>query len=370
MEWLNSAWAATAKGLQTCLGVRKKLACVANAMARCFEAAREYLPNGDCVARCLDAALCIVHYREPDRMRAPLQLIAYALATAAATTTTASAQRPLKIYISVDMEGIAGVVSGEQLGPTGFEYGRARQWMTDETLAAIQGARDAGATEFVISDSHGNGQNLLIDQLPNDVTIIRSWPRPLMMMEGIDSTFAAAVFIGYHSSTSNMRGVRAHTMSSATLTGVALNGTQMPEGGVNAAIAGHFGVPVVAISGDDAAVAEVSGIVGGGPMEGAVVKRAISFHSAATMTPKAAQELIRVKVKTGVEKRAAIKPFTLRGSVTLDLSFKNYRTAEMLAYLSIVTRTDAHSIRFVGRNVLEVSKFLEFVETYQPDLIP
>ena len=303
-------------------------------------------------------------------MRAPLQLIAYALATAAATTTTASAQRPLKIYISVDMEGIAGVVSGEQLGPTGFEYGRARQWMTDETLAAIQGARDAGATEFVISDAHGNGQNLLIDQLPNDVTIIRSWPRPLMMMEGIDSTFAAAVFIGYHSSTSNMRGVRAHTMSSATLTGVALNGTQMPEGGVNAAIAGHFGVPVVAVSGDDAAVAEVSGIVGGAPMEGAVVKRAISFHAAATMTPKAAQELIRVKVKTGVEKRAAIKPFTLRGSVTLDLSFKHYRTAEILAYLSIVTRTDAHSIRFVGRNVLEVSKFLEFVETYQPDLIP
>ena len=303
-------------------------------------------------------------------MRAPLQLIAYALATAAATTTTASAQRPLKIYISVDMEGIAGVVSGEQLGPTGFEYGRARQWMTDETLAAIQGARDAGATEFVISDSHGNGQNLLIDQLPNDVTIIRSWPRPLMMMEGLDSTFAAAVFIGYHSSTSNMRGVRAHTMSSATLTGVALNGTQMPEGGVNAAIAGHFGVPVVAISGDDAAVAEVSGIVGGAPMEGAVVKRAISFHAAATMTPKAAQELIRAKVKTGVEKRAAIKPFTLRGSVTLDLSFKHYRTAEILAYLSIVTRTDAHSIRFVGRNVLEVSKFLEFVETYQPDLIP
>ena len=303
-------------------------------------------------------------------MRAPLQLIAYALATAAATTTTASAQRPLKIYISVDMEGIAGVVSGEQLGPTGFEYGRARQWMTDETLAAIQGARDAGATEFVISDAHGNGQNLLIDQLPNDVTIIRSWPRPLMMMEGIDSTFAAAVFIGYHSSTSNMRGVRAHTMSSATLTGVALNGTQMPEGGVNAAIAGHFGVPVVAVSGDDAAVAEVSGIVGGAPMEGAVVKRAISFHAAATMTPKAAQELIRAKVKTGVEKRAALKPFALRGSVTLDLSFKHYRTAEMLAYLSIVTRTDAHSIRFVGRNVLEVSKFLEFVETYQPDLIP
>ena len=210
-------------------------------------------------------------------MRALFRLTCPVFFAVASLSASARGQRPLKVYISVDMEGIAGVVSSEQLGPTGFEYGRARQWMTDETLAAIQGARDAGATEFVISDSHGNGQNLLIDQLPNDVTIIRSWPRPLMMMEGIDSTFAAAVFIGYHASTSNVNGVRAHTMSSATLTGVSLNGRLMPEGGVNAAIAGHFGVPVVAISGDDAAVAEVSGMVG--PMEGAVVKRAISGGS-------------------------------------------------------------------------------------------
>ena len=130
----------------------------------------------------------------------------------------AAAQRPLKVYISVDMEGVGGVVSSEQLGPTGFEYARARQWMTDEALAAIQGARDAGATSILVSDSHGNGQNLLIEQLPADVTVIRSWPRPLMMMEGIDSTFTAAVFIGYHASTANASGVRAHTMSSATLT--------------------------------------------------------------------------------------------------------------------------------------------------------
>src|SRR5262245_23056622 len=117
---------------------------------------------------------------------------------------SASAQRPLKVYISVDMEGIGGVVTNEQLGPTGFEYARARQFMTDEALAAIAGARDAGATEILLSDSHGNGQNLLIDQLPPDVKVIRSWPRPLMMMEGVDSSFVAAVFIGYHASTANV----------------------------------------------------------------------------------------------------------------------------------------------------------------------
>jgi len=108
---------------------------------------------------------------------------------------TASAQQParkgLKVYISADMEGVAGSVSADQLLPTGFEYDRFRGYMTDEVLAAIAGARDAGATTFVVSDSHGNGENLILDRFPADVTIIRSWPRPLGMMEGIDSTFDA-----------------------------------------------------------------------------------------------------------------------------------------------------------------------------------
>jgi D-amino peptidase len=98
-----------------------------------------------------------------------------------AAATTLSAQRPLKVYISADMEGITGVASVDQLGPASFEYQQARTWMTAEVLAAIQGAREAGATEFVISDSHGNGESLLIDKFPSDVpiTIVRSFPRPL-----------------------------------------------------------------------------------------------------------------------------------------------------------------------------------------------
>ena len=297
--------------------------------------------------------------------RLALRLLATALV---ACPLAASAQRPLKVYISVDMEGIAGVVSNEQLGPGGFEYERFRRFMTDEVNAAIAGAKEAGATEFVISDSHGNGQNLLIDQLPPEVTIIRSWPRPLMMMEGIDSSFAAALFIGYHASTANDRGVRAHTMSSATLTGVALNGTQVPEGAVNAAIAGHFGVPIVMISGDDAAIEEVRRFTG--PIEGAQVKRAISFHSAATITPKAAQDLIRQRARAGVERRAAFRPYRLGTSIALEVSFKNYRAAEVVAYLPGIARVNSHTIRFTGKDILEVSRFIEFLETYQADLTP
>ncbi len=95
----------------------------------------------------------------------------------AAISSTARAQDGLKIYISADMEGVVGVVTDDQLGPGGFEYERFRQFMTHEVNAAIDAARAAGATEFVVSDSHGNGQNLLIEQLPDDVTVIRSWPR-------------------------------------------------------------------------------------------------------------------------------------------------------------------------------------------------
>src|SRR5262245_53571185 len=228
----------------------------------------------------------------------------------------AGPQRPLKFYISADMEGITGVASAEQLGPTGFEYSQAREWMTAEVLAAIQGAREAGATEFVVSDSHGNGQSLLIDRFPSDVPvhIVRSFPRPLGMMEGIDSSFAAAIFIGYHTSTSSTTGVRAHTMSSALLTRIAINGTSMSEAGINAAIAAQYGVPVVMITGDDAIVAETKQRLGA--IEGVAVKRAIGFHSAATMTPEAGQALIRQHSKIAIGRRAEMRPYNMTRPLT------------------------------------------------------
>jgi D-amino peptidase len=151
-------------------------------------------------------------------------------------------QQSLKVHISVDMEGIGGVVTSEQLGPTGFEYGRFREFMTREAVAAVTAAKAAGATEIIVADAHGNGQNLLIDQFPADVRVIRSWPRRLGMVAGVDQGADVALFIGYHAGTNNPAGVRAHTFSSANLTRVALNGTNVTEGAWNAAIAGHFNV--------------------------------------------------------------------------------------------------------------------------------
>ena len=274
----------------------------------------------------------------------------------------------LKIYISADMEGVVGAVTGEQLSPGGFEYERFRQFMTDEVNAAIEAARLAGATEFLVSDSHGNGQNLLIEQLPDDIMIVRSWPRPLGMMEGIDETFDGVIFTGYHSSTANTRGVRAHTMSSANITSLRLNGIEMTEGSMNAAIAGHFGVPVILVTGDDAAVAENQVIIG--DIEGAIVKWSYGFHSARTLTPEAAYEEIRVRTASAISRIEEFEPYVLDTPITLELSLKHYMPVETLSYLPNVDRVNSHTIRFVGQDMIEISKFLRVATGYRIDLQP
>jgi D-amino peptidase len=246
---------------------------------------------------------------------------------------------------------------------------KAREWMTEEVLAAIAAARESGATEIVVSDSHGNFQNLLVDRLPKDVVVVRGGPRPLSMMQGMDASFHAVLFIGYHSGTTNPAGVRAHTISSARLADVRINGVSMPESALNALTAGHFNVPVVMISGDDVAVAEAKKLISP-DVEGAIVKEAVGFHAARTLTPEAARERIRDAVRRGLDKRARIRPLPARTPVTLEIQFKNYRPAEVLAWLPNVERIDAHAVRFVAKDMLEAVRFLAFATNYEPGLEP
>ena len=274
----------------------------------------------------------------------------------------------LKIFISADMEGVVGAVTAEQLRPGGFEYERFRGFMTAEVNAAIEAARGAGATEIVVADSHGNGQNLLIERLPDDVTLVRSWPREFRMMGGIDDSFDGVIFLGYHAGTANMEGVRAHTFSSANITGLKLNGIEMSEGSMNAAIAGHLGVPVIMVSGDDVAVAEVQAVIGN--VEGAVVKRAMGFHSAESLTPEAAYEVIRTSTAAAISRIEDFEPYVLDTPIVMELSLKHYQPVELLGYLSNVERIDSHTIRYTGEDIRDVSDFLLFVTRYRIDLQP
>jgi D-amino peptidase len=240
--------------------------------------------------------------------------------------------------------------------------------MTREALAAVNAAKAAGATEVIVADSHGNGQNLLIEQFPADVRVIRSWPRRLGMVAGVDDKVDAAMFIGYHAGTNNPSGVRAHTFSSANLTRVALNGTNVTEGAWNAAVAGHFGVPVIMMSGDDAAIEEVRKAVGG--IEAAETKRTLGFHSALTLTPQASAALIGERVTAAMRRRSEFRPLKVQTPIVVDVSFKNYMAAEVLAYLPIFERVDSHSIRFRAKDMVEASAIMSFIGEYRADITP
>ena len=287
-----------------------------------------------------------------------LAILCVSVPTTAQGRADQTSPRPVrKLFISVDMEGITGVVQPAQLGTSGFEYGQAREWMTGEVRAAIEAARAAGVTEFVVCDAHGNAQNLLIDKLPDDVRVVRGFPRPLEMMEGIDGSFDGVVLIGYHASEWNVNAVRSHTVSSGKLLGIKLNGNFVMEAVFNAAIAGHFGVPVLFISGDRVAVDELHRTLP--QVEGVVVKEPTGFHSAITVTPARGRQLIADGITRAIRKAGQLKPYALSTPITLEVGFKFTPDAERAAYIPGVARVDAHFVRGTFPDMPTISKLIQ-----------
>ena len=271
--------------------------------------------------------------------------------------------RPRKVFISVDMEGISGVVQPAQLGPDGFEYQRAREWMTGDVNAAIAGIRETGPAEIVICDSHGNGQSLLIDKVPEDVRIVRGFPRPLEMMQGLDETFTAAMFIGYHASEWTPGAVRGHTISSARLLGVRLNGAEVSEGIYNAALAGDFGVPVALVSGDRLAVTQVQQVAASA--EGVIVKEPYGYHSANTVTPARGQAMIREGAKRAMGKIGSLQPYRVTTPVALEVGFKLTIDAERAAFVPGLARSDAHNVKGTFHDMVEVTRLLQVLTSLE-----
>jgi D-amino peptidase len=234
----------------------------------------------------------------------------------------AQTPRPLKVFISVDMEGVAGAVSAGDVSANGADYPRFREIMTAEANAAIDGAFRAGATEIVVRDSHGNKQNLLPDKLDARARLLRgATTGPKNMMLGIDSTFGAVVFIGYHAKAGTPNAIMAHTSNGNTVD-ISINGVSLPEGGYNALVAGLYAVPVVFIAGDRAVVEQVRALVGN--VEAVAVKEAVEEGSLG-MSPQRAQEAIRRGVEQGVRNRAQAKPYRLRLPYTMVLRVKEER---------------------------------------------
>jgi D-amino peptidase len=234
--------------------------------------------------------------------------------------------------------------------------------MTEEVNAAIAGAFDAGASEVLVSDSHGDGQNIDVELLDKRVHLIRAWPRPLGMMQGIDDTFGAVVFIGYHASEGQGAAIISHTSNGRTV--VRLNGVEVPEAGVNAAIAGDFGVPVVFLSGDQTIGEQARRLLG--PIETVAVKQATGFYSATMMHPEEAQRLIRAGVKRGVERRGELKPYKLTHPVKVELTLYDTVVAEVASYLPGVERPRGNMIVYNSRDMLDASRVMRAIATLRP----
>lgn len=266
----------------------------------------------------------------------------------------------MRIFISADIEGVVGVVAREQGRPAGFEYEQARTWMTDAVLATCAAAREAGATEFVVADSHGHGCNVQLERMPDDVQLVRSWPRPLGMMQGIESgQYAGALLVGYHAGATNQGGVLSHTLSSDLFQAVALNGKVVSEAALSAAIAGHYGVPVLMAAGDDAFVAEVRAELG--DLATATLKAAYGANSALNPSLAVAAARLRDATRAGIAAAGRRAPYRIAGPVEVALRLRTRAVAEWLGYLPGVERSGAFEVRYRCEDILAASRFLMFV---------
>ena len=238
-----------------------------------------------------------------------------------ALSTPVAAQQRLKVFISIDMEGLAGVVTGGDVGGSG-DYTHFRTIMAGEANAAIDGAFRAGATEVLVRDSHGSKQNILPGDLDPRARLLRGQSiGPKNMMEGIDSTFDAVVFIGYHAKAGTPNAILEHT-STGNVVDFAINGVSLPEGGYNALVAGLYGVPVVFVAGDRAVVEQIRGLLG--PIDGVAVKEEIGDASLG-LSPKQAQEEIRQGVAQAIRNRSKARPYKLNAPYTMVLKVKQER---------------------------------------------
>ncbi len=256
----------------------------------------------------------------------------------------------MRVYISVDIEGISTVVNNTSTGINGHDYGRARRQMTAEANAAVLGALAAGATEIVINDAHGSMTNLIPEELDPAAELIQGRVKPLLMMAGIDEGFDAAIFIGYHARM-HQHGILSHTISGGTVSNIYLNGQPVGETAINAALAGYYQVPVVFVSGDNEACQEAATTLG--TVETVAVKKAITRFSARSLHPTKACELIEAGVKEALENKETFKPYRPKGPYTFTVQFIQAGHADAAALMPGTTRVDGSTVSFSHEDYVE-----------------
>ncbi len=259
----------------------------------------------------------------------------------------------LKVFISVDMEGITGTAVSDDCSQAGRDYEYFRKIMTLETNAAIEGALAAGATEIWVRDSHATARNILPDLLHKKARLLRNWSGgPKIMMEGIDESFDAAIFIGYHAKAGTPDAIMEHT-SSGSVMDMSINGISLPEAGYNALIAGHCNVPVVFVAGEKALCNQVKGLFG--TVETVAVKEGLGA-AALSLHPEVSKEKIRSGVEKSLKTLHKYKPFRLKPPYTLVLKLKDERMVYNGSFYPGAKRTGSWELTFQSDSIMEIIK--------------
>ncbi|RIK29751.1 MAG: hypothetical protein DCC56_12025 [Anaerolineae bacterium] len=247
----------------------------------------------------------------------------------------------MKILIATDMEGITGVTTWDQVTPGHAEYARFRRLMTQDVNAAIRGAFEAGADEIIVADGHWNGSNILVEELDPRARLNTGSPSPLSMMQGIDESVDGVFFVGYHARNGMQNAILDHTWSSKTVANLWLNEILTGEYGLNAALAGHFGVPVIMVTGDQTACAEVENLLG--DMEHAIVKQATGRFAAECLPPQVTQELIfnaAARAVTRLTDGDSPDPFVLDSPIRATVEFFTSDMADRAALMPASSREE------------------------------
>jgi len=258
----------------------------------------------------------------------------------------------MKILIAADMEGVTGVVHWNHVTPGHEEYPRFRRLMTGDVNAAIRGAFEAGADEVVVTDGHSAGRNILIEELDPRARLNAGGPAPLAMVRGVDGEVSAVIFVGYHARVGTPHAVLEHTWSSSCVADLRVNGQSMGEIGLNAAVCGHFDVPVIMVSGDESACAE--GIELLGSIETAAVKRAIGRMAAECLSPEVTQAAIysaAVQAVSCLRAGEAPPPFRPQTPVGIAIEFVHSEMADEAMILPGVSRPEGRRIEFTADDV-------------------
>jgi|WetSurMetagenome_2_1015567.scaffolds.fasta_scaffold334599_1 D-amino peptidase len=286
-------------------------------------------------------------------MKKALSILTAVCLVAALAVAGQAPGKKLKVFISVDMEGVAGLIHWDETSQGGPDYQLFRTLMTGEANAAVRGAFEGGATEVVVRDAHDSARNILPDQIDARARLIREWNGPLSMMEGIDKTFDAVVFIGNHARAGTPNAVLKHTMS-LSLFDVVLNGVRLPEAAWNAAIAGYFDVPVVFLSGDTAICKQIQEIVG--PIETVAVKDGMG-PAASMIHPLKAQEMIQSGVRSALKNLKAYKAYKAASPFKLEIVFNDENQARRASYIPGADRTGERSVAFTATDFMDIVKY-------------